>query len=149
MNAAAENVVEHSEPRVLIADDQNLVRTGFRMILREAGIPVVAEAADGGEAVAAALRDRPDVVLMDIRMPEMDGIEATRQIKRASPFTQVVTLTAAEQLMIHDAASVGAYAHLDKGRAPQLIRDVVLQAGRLKESLERHTAAEVEADAAD
>ena len=59
MNAAAENLAEHSEPRVLIADDQNLVRTGFWMILCEAGIPVVAEAADGGKAVAAAPRDRP------------------------------------------------------------------------------------------
>ena len=80
MNAAAENVAEHSEPRVLIADDQNLVRTGFRMILREADIPVVAEAADGGEAVAAALRDRPDVVLMDIRMPE-NLISAVRLVR--------------------------------------------------------------------
>ena len=55
-------------PRVLIADDQNLVRTGFRMILRDAGIPVVAEAADGAQAVTAALEHHPDVVLMDIKI---------------------------------------------------------------------------------
>jgi DNA-binding NarL/FixJ family response regulator len=65
---------------VVIADDQALVRGGFRLILKAAGIDVVAEAADGAQAVAAARAHRPDVVLLDIRMPVMDGIEATRQI---------------------------------------------------------------------
>ncbi|MFF8280869.1 response regulator [Streptomyces lateritius] len=67
-------------PRVVIVDDQSLVRTGFRMILAADGIEVVAEASDGEEAIAAVRRTRPDVVLMDIRMPGTDGLEATRRI---------------------------------------------------------------------
>lgn len=67
-------------PRVVIADDQALVRTGFGMILTADGIDVVAEARDGDEAVDAVGRTRPDLVLMDIRMPGTDGLEATRRI---------------------------------------------------------------------
>jgi len=70
--------------RVLIADDQALVRTGFRLILGgEPGIEVVGEAGDGGEAARLAAELQPDVVLMDVRMPEVDGIEATRRIVAA------------------------------------------------------------------
>jgi DNA-binding NarL/FixJ family response regulator len=80
--------------RVLLADDQALVRTGFRMILKaEPGIEVVGEAGDGAEAVARARELHPDVVLMDVRMPEMDGIEATRSIAAGDGSPRVLVLT--------------------------------------------------------
>ena len=80
--------------RVLIADDQALVRTGFRVILdAEPDIDVVGEASDGREAVAAADTRKPDVVLMDIRMPNLDGIEATRLVVQGESSPRVLILT--------------------------------------------------------
>jgi DNA-binding NarL/FixJ family response regulator len=113
---------EQSAPRVVIADDQTLVRTGFRMILREAGIPVVAEAADGAEAVAAVLKHRPDVVLMDIRMPDVDGLEATRRILAAQPGCgcRIIILTTFDlDQYVYTALTAGASGFLLKDVSPE------------------------------
>jgi DNA-binding NarL/FixJ family response regulator len=109
-------------PRVVIADDQTLVRGGFRLILNSAGIPVVAEAADGKEAVAAALKYRPDVMLMDIRMPEMDGLEATRRILASRPGEQlrIIILTTFDlDRYVYAALSAGASGFLLKDVSPE------------------------------
>jgi DNA-binding NarL/FixJ family response regulator len=104
--------------RAVIADDQALVRTGFGMILAADGIEVVAEAVNGAEAVAAVRRTRPDVVLMDIRMPEMDGLEATRQITSSGPDdTRVIILTTYD--LDHYV-----YAALNAGASGFLLKDV-------------------------
>jgi len=110
---------------VVVADDQTLVRGGFRLILGAAGIPVVAEAADGREAVAAALKHRPDVVLMDIRMPEMDGLEATRRILAAQgphgahPEVRIIILTTFDlDQYVYTALTAGASGFLLKDVSP-------------------------------
>jgi DNA-binding NarL/FixJ family response regulator len=124
MSDTSTRVAESSQPRVLVADDQTLVRTGFRMILREAGIPVIAEAADGGEAVAAALRERPDVVLMDIRMPEMDGLEATRRILMSQPGSgcRIIMLTTFDlDRYVYEALAAGASGFLLKHVSPEYL----------------------------
>jgi len=107
---------------VVIADDQTLVRSGFRMILGAAGIPVVAEAADGGEAVAAVLKHRPEVVLMDIRMPEMDGLEATRRILAAPTGRdcRIIMLTTFDlDQYVYAALTAGASGFLLKDVSPE------------------------------
>ena len=109
--------------RVVIADDQALMRAGFRMLLEAQGdIEVVAEAADGAEAVAAVERTGPDVVLMDIRMPVMDGVEATRRL----PGRRVVILTTFHlDEYVVDALRAGASGFLLKDAPPEeLVRAV-------------------------
>ena len=105
--------------RVLLADDQELVRAGFRLILELEGFDVVGEAADGVEALERAREHEPDVVLMDVRMPRMDGIEATRRIGLAGLRTRVLVLTTFDMdEHVYDALRAGASGFLlkDAGR---------------------------------
>jgi DNA-binding NarL/FixJ family response regulator len=110
--------------RVLLADDQELVRTGFRMILKaEKDIDVVGEAGDGAEAVELARSLRPDVVLMDIRMPVLDGLEATRRLVAANTDTRVLILTTFDlNEYVYEALRAGASGFLVKDApAAQLV----------------------------
>jgi DNA-binding NarL/FixJ family response regulator len=115
--------------RVLLADDQELVRAGFRLILELAGLEVVGEAADGAEAVELARHLDPDVVLMDVRMPRMDGIEATRRLGRAGLRARVLVLTTFDlDQHVYDALQAGASGFLlkdvDRDRLVEAVRTV-------------------------
>lgn len=112
-----------TEPlRVVIADDQALVRAGFRMILTADGIEVVAEAETGAEAVDAVRRTGPDVVLMDIRMPAMDGIEAARRILAGDEPPRVIMLTTFDlDNYVYAALGLGASGFLLKDVTPEYL----------------------------
>jgi DNA-binding NarL/FixJ family response regulator len=107
--------------RVLVADDQSMVRAGFRMLLGgEEDIEVVAEASNGLEAVDKAARYDPTVVLMDIRMPELDGLEATRRILSADPAARVLILTTFDlDEYVYEALRAGASGFVLKDEPPE------------------------------
>ena len=107
--------------RVLVADDQSMVRAGFRMLLSdEQDIEVVAEASNGKEAVDKAARFDPTVVLMDIRMPELDGLEATRRILAADPDARVLVLTTFDlDEYVYEALRAGASGFVLKDDPPE------------------------------
>ena len=115
--------------RVLVADDQELVRTGLSMILdAQPGIEVVGQASDGRQAVYKARELRPDVCLFDIRMPELDGIEATRRLAGpdvADPLAVVVITTFDLDEYVHGALKAGARGFLLKDAGPELLVQAV------------------------
>jgi len=115
--------------RVLLAEDQELVRAGFRLILELADLEVVGEARDGAEAVELARELDPDVVLMDVRMPRMDGIEATRRLALAGLRARVLVLTTFDlDQHVYDALQAGASGFLlkdvDRERLVEAVRTV-------------------------
>jgi DNA-binding NarL/FixJ family response regulator len=110
----------HDGLRVLIVDDHDLFRTGLRNLLEEQGIQVVGEAAAGGEAIRAVRELAPEVVVMDLNMPGMTGVEATRQITAIAPLTRVLVLTISDQDSdVLDAILAGACGYLLKDSSIQ------------------------------
>jgi DNA-binding NarL/FixJ family response regulator len=113
--------------RVLVADDQSLVRSGFRMLLgAETDIELVAEASNGLEAVDKASRFSPDVILMDIRMPELDGLEATRRILAADDSARVLVLTTFDlDEYVFEALRIGASGFILKDEPPERLLEAI------------------------
>jgi DNA-binding NarL/FixJ family response regulator len=142
--AQQEHPVDLGTLRVLLADDHDLFRTGLRNLLEEQGVQVVAEVGGGAEAVRAVQDVAPDVVIMDLNMPGMNGVDATRHIVSASPLTRVLVLTISDQDGdVMDAILAGACGYLLKDASIQeLLRG--LRAAALGESLiSPHIAAKV------
>lgn len=118
--------------RVLLVDDEAMVRTGLRLVLEtEPDIEVVGEVPDGEKAVRAAAALRPDVVLIDIRMPRMDGLAATRQILADAPETKVIVVTTFnDDSCVHEALRLGASGFLLKVAPPERLAEAVRIAAR-------------------
>lgn len=137
--------------KVLIADDQALVRTGFRMILdAENDVEVTGEAADGLEAIAAAQSERPDVILMDVRMPNMNGIEATRRLvdkDDVDPIRVLILTTFDLDEYVYDALRAGASGFLLKDAPPedlvQAVRVVARGEGLIAPSITKRLIEEI------
>jgi NarL family two-component system response regulator LiaR len=134
--------------RVLITDDHEIVRKGIRALLAtKRDIQVVAEAGDGAEAVAQAQTHHPDVVLMDLMMPKMDGIQATREITARLPGTCVLVLTSfAADEQVFPAIKAGALGYLLKDSGPQELVQAIRQVYRGEPSLEPSVARKVLAE---
>jgi DNA-binding NarL/FixJ family response regulator len=126
--------VSEAPIRVVIADDQRVVRDGLAMLVGLMdGIDLVATAADGREAMETITRERPDVALMDLRMPDVDGVQATRQIRSGHSDTQVLVLTTyADDTSLFPALQAGARGYLTKDATAEEIEDAIraLAAGR-------------------
>ncbi|HUI90090.1 MAG TPA: response regulator transcription factor [Anaerolineales bacterium] len=134
--------------RILIADDHQIVRKGIRALLAtKRDIQVVGEASDGAEAVAQALALHPDVVLMDLVMPKMDGIEATKEITAKRPETRILVLTSfAADEQVFPAIQAGALGYLLKDSGPQELIQAIHQVHNGEPSLEPAIARKVLAE---
>jgi CheY-like chemotaxis protein len=123
--------MDEPAPRVLLVDDDPETSALLRSVLEDEGIQVVGSACDGTQVLDHADRLQPDVVLMDLRMPGMDGFQATELLKDRYPWMQVIFLTFYDELLPNRSPQeVGAFAYLVKGCSPKLMRDVIHQAWR-------------------
>jgi DNA-binding NarL/FixJ family response regulator len=130
--------------RVMLVDDHDLFRTGLRNLLEEQGVQIVAEASDGAAALALVTEFAPDVVVMDLNMPGMNGIEATREITRLAPLTRVVVLTISDQDEdVMDAIFAGACGYLLKDSSIQDLMQGIRAASIGEALISPHIAAKV------
>jgi DNA-binding NarL/FixJ family response regulator len=130
--------------RVLLVDDHDLFRTGLRNLLEEQGLEIVGEASTGAEAIGHVRELTPDVVVMDLNMPSMGGVEATRHIAEASPLTRVVMLTISdEDNDVMDAILAGACGYLLKDASIQDLVAGIRSAARGESLISPHIAAKV------
>jgi DNA-binding NarL/FixJ family response regulator len=130
--------------RLLLADDHHLFRKGLASLLeKEPGFEIIGEAQDGAEAVRKAQAHKPDLVLMDIHMPGVNGLEATRQITNALPATRVVMLTISEEDKdLFEAIKCGAHGYLSKKVEPEHLRELLVSVFRGEAALSGSTARE-------
>ena len=128
--------------RLMLADDHRMLREGLSRSMREQGFDIVGEAGDGAEAVALALTVRPDVILMDVTMPEIDGVKACRQVRAQLPDTKVVMLTMhADQGVLTSAIRAGATGYLVKDCSTEEIASAVRMAAGGETALSPQLAA--------
>jgi DNA-binding NarL/FixJ family response regulator len=128
--------------RLLLADDHRMLRESLRRAMEDNGFDVVGEAPDGAEAVRLAEELRPDVILMDVTMPVLDGVEATRQVRDRVPGTQVVILTMhADKEVLVDAIRAGAAGYLVKDCSTEEVVDTVRKAAAGETALSAELAA--------
>jgi DNA-binding NarL/FixJ family response regulator len=127
--------------RVLVVDDDVILGGALCDLLRQKGFDVVGQVSNGPQAIALSAVEEPDVVLMDFRMPMMDGLEAATSIQARSPLTQTVMFTAYDDETLNlEASATGVYGLLVKGCNPDLIVEMVKGAAARKRELEKPTA---------